>query len=164
MNTGQMILTMGAMIFLSAMVLRVNTVSLVNTTTMYNTKFDILALSIGNTMLEEISNKAFDENSTNNTLTKKSSLTSSNNLGPDNNETYSKFDDIDDYNGYSYSDSTMPSAIFNVACSVGYVNNTNPDQVISAKRWTKKITVKISSKSMEDTVTVSTLYSYWVFR
>jgi len=163
MNTGQMLLTMGAMIFLSAMVLRVNSISLQNTTTMYNTKFDILALSIGNTMLEEISNKAFDENSINNTLTNESSLTSNGNLGPDG-ETHSQFDDIDDYNGYTYSDSTMPSAIYDVACSVGYVNNTNPDIIISNKSWTKKITVKVSSKSMEDTVTVSTLYSYWVFR
>jgi len=163
MNTGQMILTMGAMIFLSAIVLRVNTVTLVNTETQYNSKFDILAVSIGNTMLEEISKKAFDENTISNTLTSVGQLTSQNNLGSDS-ESYSQFDDIDDYDGYSYSDSTMPSAIFDVTCSVGYVNATNPDIIVNSKEWTKKITIKVSSRSMKDTLTVSSLYSYWVFR
>jgi MSHA pilin protein MshD len=163
MNTGQMILTMGAMIFLSAMVLRVNTVSLKNTTTMYNSKFNILAVSIGNTMIEEISKKAFDENTISNTLTSTGQLTNQNNLGPDS-ETYSQFDDIDDYDGYSITDATMPSAIFNISCSVGYVRDTNPDQITNSKQWTKKITITITSISMKDTVRVSTLYSYWVFR
>lgn len=158
-----MILTMGAMIFLSAMVLRVNTVSLQNSSTMYNTKFDILAVSIGNTMLEEISKKAFDEQTISNTLTNKSKLTQKSVLGADN-ETYANFDDIDDYNGYSFVDSTMPSAKYNVSCSVGYVNDTSPDKIINNRKWTKRITVKITSKSMKDTVTLSTLYSYWVFR
>ena len=163
MNTGQMILTMGAMIFLSAIVLRVNTVTLINTDTQYNSKFDILATSIGNTMIEEISKKAFDENSLSSTLTKTNELTNKNQLGPDS-ETYSQFDDIDDYDGYSYSDSTLPSAIFDVVCSVDYVKDTEPDKIDNQRQWTKKITVKVSSKSMEDVVTVSTLYSYWVFR
>lgn len=163
MNTGQMILTMGAMIFLSAIVLRVNTVTLVNTNTQYDSKFEILAVSIGNTMIEEISKKAFDENSISNTLTVVGQLTSQNKLGPDS-ESYSQFDDIDDYDGYSYSDSTMPSAIFDVTCSLGYVNDTNPDVIVNSKEWTKKITITVSSKSMTDVVTVSTLYSYWVFR
>jgi len=158
-----MILTIGAMIFLSAVVLRVNSLSLENTTVMYNSKFDILAFSIGNTMLEEISSKAFDENSINNTLTQKTSLTSEIYLGPDS-ETYSQFDDVDDYNGYSYTDSTMPSAIFKISSSVGYVTDINPDVIVSSNQWIKKITVKVTSKSMTDTVTVSTLYSYWVFR
>jgi len=163
MNTGQMILTMGAMIFLSAIVLRVNTVTLINTDTQYNSKFDILATSIGNTMIEEISKKAFDENSLSSTLTKTNELTNKNQLGPDG-ETYSQFDDIDDYDGYSYSDSTLPSAIFDVVCSVDYVKDTEPDKIDNQRQWTKKITVMVSSKSMEDVVTVSTLYSYWVFR
>jgi len=163
MNTGQMILTMGAMIFLSAIVLRVNTVTLINTDTQYNSKFDILATSIGNTMIEEISKKAFDENSLSSTLTKTNELTNKNQLGPDS-ETYSQFDDIDDYDGYSYSDSTLPSAIFDVVCSVDYVKDTEPDKIDNQRQWTKKITVMVSSKSMEDVVTVSTLYSYWVFR
>jgi len=158
-----MILTMGAMIFLSAIVLRVNTVTLINTDTQYNSKFDILATSIGNTMIEEISKKAFDENSLSSTLTKTNELTNKNQLGPDG-ETYSQFDDIDDYDGYSYSDSTLPSAIFDVVCSVDYVKDTEPDKIDNQRQWTKKITVKVSSKSMEDVVTVSTLYSYWVFR
>ncbi|PIW70432.1 MAG: hypothetical protein COW08_01865 [Ignavibacteriales bacterium CG12_big_fil_rev_8_21_14_0_65_30_8] len=158
-----MILTMGAMIFLSAIVLRVNTVTLINTDTQYNSKFDILATSIGNTMIEEISKKAFDENSLSSTLTKTNELTNKNQLGPDG-ETYSQFDDIDDYDGYSYSDSTLPSAIFDVVCSVDYVKDTEPDKIDNQRQWTKKITVMVSSKSMEDVVTVSTLYSYWVFR
>ena len=97
MNTGQMLLTIGAMILLSTLILRVNSTFSNNTTTVYNSKFGILATSFGNSILEEASDKAFDDATTGNSVSSTNSLTNVIKLGPETGEVYPNFDDIDDY-------------------------------------------------------------------
>jgi hypothetical protein len=164
MNTGQMLMTIGALVLLSTLFLRVNTNYLQNTTTTNNAKFEILAASLASSIIEEASDKAFDNNTVNGPVTDLSQLTLPDSLGPDDGDQYPNFNDIDDYNGFTKTDSTLPSAIFNLSCSVCYVSNLDPDQVSSTATWTKKITVSVTSASMSDTVKLSTLYSYWNFR
>ena len=164
MNTGQMLMTIGAMILLSTLILRVNNNFGTNTTTVYNSKFAILAASIGNSIIEEASGKSFDEETFNSPAKKLSDLTQPDELGPESGETYPDFNDVDDYNGYTKIDSTMPSAVFKISCTVVYVNPATPDVTSkNARTWTKKISVTITSPSMTDTVKLSSLYSYWVF-
>ena len=74
------------------------------------------------------------------------------------------FNDFDDYNGYTAVDSTMKSAIFKLYCKVNYVQETNLDDTLNTtKTFHKKITVKVWSKSMSDTMVLSSIYSYWKF-
>jgi MSHA pilin protein MshD len=62
--------------------------------------WQVRALTLGQSLLSEISSKAFDENSiTNNGRQACASCSSSSNLGADAGETRANFDDIDDYNG-----------------------------------------------------------------
>lgn len=156
-------MTIGAMILLSTLILRVNNNFGSNTATVYNSKFAILAASIGNSIIEEASGKAFDEETVNAPAKKLSKLTQPDELGPESGETYPDFNDIDDYNGYTKTDSTMPSAVFKSVCTVTYVNPNSPDTKSNARTWTKKISVTVTSPSMTDTVKLSSLYSYWVF-
>lgn len=157
-------MTIGAMILLSTLILRVNNNFGTNTTSVYNSKFAILAASIGNSIIEEASGKAFDNKTVNAPAKKLSDLTLPGKLGPESGETYPDFNDIDDYNGYTKTDSTMPSAVFKTVCSVVYVNPDSPDVTSkNARTWTKKISVTVTSPSMTDTVRLSSLYSYWVF-
>ena len=164
MNTGQTLLAVGAMILLSVLILRVNGTFLTTGTTIMNTKFDILATSIATSKIEEISRKRFDEFTTQAPATSLTQLSSV--LGPDGSENVTPrnpalYDDIDDYNGDTTIVNDMPSAIFNVLCRVTYVNPDNLDGSTSARTWFKKITVIVSSKSMVDTVKISTIFSYW---
>lgn len=162
MNTGQTLLAVGAMILLSVLILRVNGTFLTTGTTLMDTKFDVLATSIATSEIEEISSKAFDNYTVSNPTTNVNYLSSP--LGPESGETYANFDDIDDYNGYVKIDSSMPSAVFKAVCNVSYVNPNDLDHTTESKTWFKKITISVSSISMADTVTISTIYSYWVFR
>jgi len=161
MNFGESLLSIGAIVLLSIIILGTNNTFISTGNSLNESKFDILATSIGTSIIEEASNKAFDENTIDTTASKTTELTVK--LGPEG-ETRRYFDDFDDYNGCTGSDSTMPSAIFNYSCKVEYVTSGNPDKVSSPRTWDKKLTVSITSNSISDTVKLSTVFSYWYFR
>ncbi len=73
------------------------------------------------------------------------------------------FNDFDDYDGYSTVDSSMPSTVFQLSCRVNYVNDTALDDSVSTQTYHKKITVRVWSRSMRDTLVLSSIYSYWNF-
>ncbi|MDX1700069.1 MAG: hypothetical protein R3250_05590, partial [Melioribacteraceae bacterium] len=62
------------------------------------------------------------------------------------------------------------SAEFNLKSTVEYVKPNNPDVISSTPTWHKKITVYITSNSLineegvQDTVVLSSVFSYWHFR
>jgi len=162
MNTGQTIMTMGAMMLLSAIVLRVNSSNLNNETVRDKAQYGVLATSISTSIIEEAQSKAFDHFSDTNSVSILTELSAI--LGPEGGETPETFNDFDDYNGYTKRDSTMPSAIFDIACEVVYVNPNNIEGYTSNRTWHKKINVTISSPFSPDTFRTSSIFSYWFFR
>jgi MSHA pilin protein MshD len=162
MNTGQMIMTMGAMILLSTIVLRVNTLNLTNESIRDQAQYGVLATSIATSLIEEAQSKAFDEKTDSNAVSSLSGLSTI--LGPETGETESTYDDFDDYNGYTKRDSSMPSAIFDISCQVVYVTSDNLEGFSSNRTWHKKINVTISSPFSSDTFRTSSIFSYWFFR
>jgi MSHA pilin protein MshD len=162
MNTGQMLLTVGALILLSTMILRFNRAVLTSDEVMYNSKFNVLASSLCTSIIEEARGKAFDQETDSASVSSVSLLSST--LGPDFGEKYEDFNDFDDFNEYIKIDSTMPSAVFYVTSKVTYVEPTNPIKVTTSKTYHKMITVTVLSSSMKDPVAMSSTYSYWFFR
>ena len=168
MNTGQMLITVGAMVLLTLVILRVNRGFLTTNTSMMETKFDVLAVSLGTSIIEEANGKAFDQNTDTTSVTSTASLSS---IGPDGSEVYPNFNDFDDYDGlvkivkYDSSDTTFKSADFKIKCKVGYINPSNPEVLMtSPKTWHKRLNVEVTSNSMVDTIRLSTVYSYFYFR
>lgn len=164
MNTGQMLITIGAMVILSMIILRTSNNNLNTNVILYNTKFEVLATSLGTSIIEEANSKSFDEFTDTTFAESVADLTTVLLLGPETGEVYPDFDDFDDFNNYQRIDSTMPSAIFNISCSVNYVTSSNPDLVSNSRTWSKNITVTITSQSMRDTIRMSSIFSYWFFR
>ncbi|MFA7288015.1 MAG: hypothetical protein WC055_03955 [Melioribacteraceae bacterium] len=167
MNTGQMMITIAAMMLLTVVILRVNTNFFNTSNVMYETKFGVMAVSLGTSIIEEASSKAFDAATVDMSLGNVNNLTNPNSLGKETGESYPDFDDFDDYNGYTKntsSDPTFQSAVFNASCVVKYVDPSNLNSFVTSRRWHKKITVTITSPSMVDTVRMSTVFSYWYFR
>lgn len=162
MNTGQTMMTMGAMMLLSAIVLRVNTSNLNNETVRDKAQYGVLATSISTSIIEEAQSKAFDNFSDTNSISLLNQLSSV--LGPEVGETPETFNDFDDYNGYTKRDSTMPSATFDIACEVVYINPNDIEGYTSNRTWHKKINVTISSPFSPDTFRTSSIFSYWFFR
>ena len=163
MNTGQMLLTLGALILLSTLTLRVNTSQLSTQDTMQNTKFGVLAVSVASSIMEEASEKAFDTNTDGNFVTNLSELTAPNSLGPANGETRDMFNDFDDFNGLIDTVTNMPSAVFNVSCIVDYIDPDLPGLTSSNRTWHKRLIIKVTSPSMADSIEMTKVFSYWKF-
>lgn len=168
MSTMQMLLVLGAMILLSLLIMNVSKNTLSTEDVMYNSNFGITATSIGVSIIEDASKKRFDNifyvDST--AVYNVSHFTAAADLGIDSGETItdaSTFNDFDDYNGYTGIDSTMPSAIYNFSSNVSYINDTDPDGSINSQSFHKKITVRVWSNSMKDTMVMSSVFSYWSF-
>ena len=169
MGTGQMLITMGAMILLSIIILSVNQGYLINNEVMLDSKFDLLAISLAISVVEDANGLAFDQQTIGgNTVLVESQLSS---IGPDTDEFYTtreetNFNDFDDYDGLhiEYNDTTLKSAIYDIDCEVGYISDANPNAFVGSKTWFKKLDVTVSSKSMSDTIRMSTIMSYFYFR
>lgn len=163
MNTGQMIMTICAMILLSTIVLRVNTTNLNNESVRDRAQYGVLATSIATSIIEEAQSKAFDHNTDTNTVSSVNELSTT--LGPETGETEATFNDFDDFNGFTKKDSSMPSAIFDIACQVVYVDENNVNGSTTSKTWHKKLNITIISEtSPPDTFRTSSIFSYWYFR
>jgi hypothetical protein len=164
MNTGQMMLTIGALILLSTLMLKVNTSDLQTDTVRAEAQYGVIATSIITSIIEKAKSLAFDTKTDTNNVTMPNQLTKAMNLGPGGGETYETFNDFDDFDGYTKVDSSMPSAVFDIYCEVFYIHKSNLKDKYHTRTWHKKITVMVSSDFMQDTIKQSSIYSYWYFR
>ncbi len=166
MNTGQSLFSIGALLILSLTVLKMNNFILANDTVMQDSKLGILAVSLATSLIEEASKKSFDANTVDTEVTACSLLTNYP-LGrgageiQDSSQT---FNDFDDYDGYHYHYDYLPAAEYDLYCNVYYVQSNAPETKVGYRTWNKKMDVIVTSKSMQDTVVMSTIYSYWHFR
>jgi len=172
MNTGQSLFSIGALLILSLTVLKMNNFILINDTVMQNSKFSILAISLANSLIEEASKKAFDANTYENQLSDYNLLTNYP-LGPGAGEipdSSNTFNDFDDFEGYTHHYNYLPSAEYDLKCSVYYIEPNNPEVKVGYRTWHKKMDVFVTSPSIkneygdQDTIKMSTIYSYWNFR
>jgi hypothetical protein len=184
MNTGQTLMTIGAMLFLSVIVLRVN-VGFNNTAeVMTASKLRVLAISVATSVLEEATSKSFDNNSDTVSLGTTSQLTAVSSLGLDGSENSSNhriLNDFDDYLCYKttpFLDSiriftNTPKMIFKVFCDVYYIDPAYPQIKSTVRTWHKRIDIRVTSDALVqkytptikyDTIKLSTIYSYWYFR
>lgn len=161
-----MILTVAATLFLAMIIITVNANILTTEEVLYDSNFGILATSIGSSIIEEANKKYFDDLTDTVSASKTTDFASPGNLGIEAGEDpndYDTWDDFDDFNNYTFVDSSMPSAIFNVDCEVVYVDPAKPNIASASQEWSKKLTVRVSSVSMTDTIVQTTIFSYWWF-
>lgn len=166
MNTGQTLFSIGALLILSLTVLKMNNFILANDTVMQDSKLGILAVSLATSLIEEASKKAFDANTVSEEVGACSLLTGyplGRGVG-EIEDSSATFNDFDDYEGYDYNYNYLPLAKYHISCTVYYVEASNPQVKVGQKTWNKKMDITVSSESMQDTIRMSTIYSYWHFR
>ena len=179
MNTGQMLLSIGAIVLLGTTVITLNRSSLQNGTMLQQTQIGLYAISFATSTIDEASGKAFDENTVNNAVATTASLTT--NLGPESGETTNpvssaKFDDFDDYNGMVRIDTVPGVDIFTTRTKVYYVSDANPDVKVSSPTWFKRMDVMVYGSGVSDTgrrsmgiatgdtIKMSYVFSYYFYR
>ena len=178
MNTGQMLITIGAIFLLSLVILRTTTNLLITDNVLNRSKVNLLAVSLATSTIEEANSKAFDANTLGSSVTSTANLTTPVNLGRETGEEYPLFNDFDDYNFFkvgpkidSIDIAPGDTLIFQTFCRVDYVDASTPEVVSNTATWNKKMTVKVTSDAMtdestgkQDTIKMSTIFSYWYYR
>ncbi len=159
-----MLITIGGMVLLATVIMRVNTNYLSADEVLLNSKLCVLATSLASSIIEEASGKAFDTATDTASVDNLSALTSPYGLGHAYKEIYENFNDFDDFNNFTKVDSSLPSATFVIKCKVGYIDPSDPTIFVNTRTWHKKISVEVTSESMADTVRMSSIFSYWYFR
>ncbi len=176
MNTGQTMITIGAMLLLAAMVMRVNTLFNSTSEALTDSKLRVLAVSEAISIFEEASGKAFDNVSDTTAVYDPSIFTPVNKLGLDSGENASNpktFNDFDDY--LCYKDNPRIDSVqiltshaklpFKVFIDVCYVDPSNPNVPSPIPTFHKKMTIKVTGPALgTDTIKMSTVNSYWFFR
>lgn len=183
-----MMLTMAAAFLLSITILTLNRELCNTNSVMSSSRYDIMAVSLGTSIIEDATSMAFDEKTVSGALTDSTQLTAPSSLGVDSGESGSNpagFDDFDDYNVYNNSDAshlpkldtlivnstTNQKVIFKTICKVDYVSTANPATTSANRTWSKRLRLFIYSNDLADPVTLatdtiklSTVYSYWYFK
>lgn len=170
MNTGQIMLSLGAIVLLSFLILRVNSLNIDVQENNINFRLGVVATSFANTYLDLIKSKAFDEVVTDTTISKIliSNLTYP--LGPELGETLANYDDIDDYNfnGNVLQDTTVlvnpedptkKTPLFYTS-EVYYVLPNDPNSKSNSRQWFKRIDFKVWAYEMTDTIKLSVVIGY----
>ena len=183
MNTGLMTMTILAMFLLSMTILNVNRGLLSTTNVMVSSRYNVMAISVGTSIMEDALSLRFDEvTAAGGAITDSTKCVASSALGLDAGESASNpaaFDDFDDYNCYRTTPKldtikvegvTGKMVIFKTLCKVDYVTSTNPDVVSTTQTWHKRMRLFVYSTDLSDpysgktdTVKLSTVYSYWYF-
>jgi hypothetical protein len=179
MNTGQMMLTVGAMVLLSIMVLRVNSSQMTSYGTIVDSKLGIVGLTVANTYVDFAKRQVYDKAVRDSTISGLSlaDLTAPSSLGFESGEVYPNFDDIDDFDlwdpnhGVSIiitDTTTLASAThasvytpFYITSQVYYVDQPNFDTKVNYKTWFKRLVVKVWADGMIDTIKYSSISTTW---
>jgi hypothetical protein len=164
MNTGQTILVLAALLLLSGVILGVNRLLISKTSTMLESEADLTALSVGQSMLDEIMSQAYDKVVANGTkvFNDSSQFTATSSLGPDVGESITlpdtaaasgqyksvtAYNDVDDYTGYTRLVNTTMGT-FAVTDTVFYVSESNPNLKQTPQSFYKKIVVTVRHPNM----------------
>ena len=146
MNTGQMLQTIGALGLLSLLILNANRAVLGNTRTVYTGQYASTAISIAQSYILEATVKEYDSKTIGLSLVKDESKFSAI-LGPETSETsIGKFNDIDDFNGYTamVTTPTDPLTAYEVRFTVEYVDENDYSVVHANPTFYKCITVSVT--------------------
>jgi hypothetical protein len=164
MSAGQQLLVLGAIVLLSIFILRVYTTENSNTKNTVTNAAIIKATGVAQTLLEQIQTEAFDSATVSKSVSTTSALTPVSGLGPDPGETsFTKFNDVDDYNNYSEIDTIGSTDIFNVKVRVSYATKMNPDVSSSVPTFSKRVDISVYNKYLNliDTLKLSKIISYY---
>ena len=157
-------LTIGAMALLALISLRFNTTVLQNRITEVENKVYLTAFSLADDLIEEIKQKAFDEQTVVFKSISPAQLTPTNNFAPEvldagENGFPSTWDDIDDYNGYNKLISTPHVENYTVSSTVQYVSASDQDEVSNVQTFFKRVTVRVSSPYLSHPVRLSYVFT-----
>jgi len=149
------------MALLALISMRFNSTLLENRTTEIENKVYLTAFSLADDLIEEIKQKAFDEQTVEWRAIPVDQLTNIDAFGavdPDE-SSVSDFDDIDDYHNYSRPISLPHVENYTVSSTVDYVSASDQDQVSNTQTYFKRVTVRVTSPYLSHPVRLAFVFT-----
>jgi hypothetical protein len=169
MSTGQVILTIGAFVLLSTILVSFYGLVVDSTKAFESTQADITEIALAVSYQEIIQGMAFDQVTYGGYLNASQVNSLSTTLGPDGPDetTMETFNDIDDFNGYQ-DPQVNPGGVlgtFLTQFKVFYADPNNPNQNASGKTFVKRVDMKVwrASPPAQDTLRTSFVVGYFHF-
>ncbi|MCL5027777.1 MAG: hypothetical protein M1480_02025 [Bacteroidetes bacterium] len=158
MSGSQLLLVIGGLILFSLLAVNVNKSIANSDLQTSNSEYISTATSLGQSVINKINTKAFDQGTIGDPVFDPTKMTPANLLGHESGETPATYNDVDDYNNFTEADTTPRAGVFNILVHVNYVDDNNPKTILtSSTSRTKRIQVAISNQFMKDTLY---MYSY----
>lgn len=169
-----LLLTIGSLVMLGLFMLSANGLISDNIHTAEENEFYLTALSLAQSVIDEAKTKSFDQETVSSVVTNPVGLTAPTSLGPDAGEylagpdsasggayqSFSRFNDIDDYQGYVRLANTPRADGYLVAATVEYVNPLVPDSTSGACTYCKRMTVTVTSPYLPGPVALQYAFVY----
>lgn len=161
MGSVQLILLIGGMALLGAMSLMIyNSFNSKTDFGLYNEAY-ITASGIGQSMIDKILTKSFDQKSIGKSFTTPDSLTVVGSLGPDAGESsVNLYNDIDDFKNYVQLDTMSVLTVFRTRVDVRYAQKFNPGTNSNVRTFTKRIDVFVTNTYLIDTLKFNYAVTY----
>lgn len=171
MTTNQTMLTIGAVLLFSTMLIAFYRLLANSSETLNNAQAGISELTFATTYMELAQGLAFDENTDSTYLdpSQISQLTAPDELGPDTTDEnqFGHFNDIDDLNNYEIVDTSQQgiSGVYKTHFNVYYVNPTNLNQLSTSRTFVKRVDLWVLriSPASTDTLRNSLVFGYFHF-
>jgi len=144
-NGVQSFLSLGALMIFSLISLRFDSAVLQNTEVEVENKVYLTAFSLADDLLEEIKQRAFDEQTVDFKAITASALTPSASLGKESGEAWPNFNDIDDYNNYTKPVSLPHAENYTVISKIDYVLESDQDQTSTSPTYFKRVEIFVDS-------------------
>ncbi|MGH2567069.1 MAG: hypothetical protein ACRDGA_01935 [Bacteroidota bacterium] len=170
---GQTMLVIAAFSMLSILALSINGTFLTAMATGLSAQAQLNALSMAQSLLDEVLARDFDEEVTGGVRAfANSDFTTTANFGSDGGgeaisgrdssyQSKTRFDDVDDYHGYLRAVQDSVLGWFNISCAVSYARETYPDSLLTDRSHYKVVTVTVTHNNLPTReVTDSTGASY----
>jgi hypothetical protein len=152
-NTGQMLLVLGAMLLFSLMLPSLNGTILYNDSALVTAQVQTNAIALAQRYLSEAGTKVFDEACVSGHPTSPSQMTPAAFLGKGPSEYYPYFDDIDDYDDLNLTDSTtLASVRYTITGRVTYADPNNPANNSATQTFLKRVRITVLSPFLIDPV------------
>lgn len=171
-----MLLAIGGILLFGMFLKSSNNLMTSNSQVVASNEYYVAAISIAQSVIDEAKLEAFDSRTVSGTVSSPSLLTRWDSLGQDGVgektpvpdtaistgfASASKFNDMDDFNGYTRVVNTSRAEGYKVTVKVSYASPTFPDSVYSAARsYCKLMTVAVWSKYMSDTLKLQYAFFY----
>ncbi|MBE0557878.1 MAG: hypothetical protein IH628_11655 [Proteobacteria bacterium] len=171
MNLGQTMLSAGALVLLTILVINAHRLVVQSGDAAVSAEAAQVGIDLAQSLLDEIQTKKFDQFADTSGSQAVSEFTAPASLGPGAGESFTlpdtiiyksigKYNDVDDYHGYTRNTAVGQFAGYQLSVTVVYVDDDDPDVVVATRTYTKRVQVTVINSKYFKNMTFAAVVSY----